>query len=62
MATATTADAHYLTCPQAADRLDVTRVTVWRWVRDERLPSVRVGRDYLIPTDEVERLSTERDN
>jgi excisionase family DNA binding protein len=34
---------HYLNVSQAAQLLGVSRVTIWRWVRDGRLPVSRLG-------------------
>lgn len=34
----------WLTVQQVADRLQVSRVTVWRWIRSGRLAGIRVGR------------------
>jgi len=45
----------------AALALGVSRVTIWRWIRDGRLPAVRLGhRTVQIPADAVARLATER--
>jgi excisionase family DNA binding protein len=34
----------WLTVQQVADHLQVSRVTVWRWIRSGRLSGIRVGR------------------
>ena len=34
----------WLTVQQVAERLQVSRVTVWRWIRAGRLSGLRVGR------------------
>lgn len=36
-------DRDYYTVPEAADLLNVSPSTVWRWVKAERLPAYRVG-------------------
>ncbi len=36
--------------------LGVNRVTVIRWIKQGRIKAVRVGREYMIPEDEVKRL------
>ena len=38
-----------LTIPQVAERLAVSTRTVWRMVKDGRLPSVRIGRAVRVP-------------
>ncbi len=36
--------APWLTVQQVAERFQVSRVTVWRWIRSGRLAGIRVGR------------------
>ena len=43
----------YLTPKETADTLKVDRVTVYRMVKDGRLPVVRVGRGLRIPASAV---------
>jgi len=31
-------------------------VTVWRWIRDDKIMAVRIGGRTLIPSQEIERL------
>lgn len=42
-----------LTVEQAADRLSVSRTTMFALIRDEVVPSVLVGRYRRIPADEL---------
>ncbi len=37
-----------LSIPEAATRLGVSRVRVWQWVNDARLPAVRLGKYWFI--------------
>ncbi len=37
-----------LSIPEAATRLGVSRVRVWHWVNDARLPAVRLGKYWFI--------------
>jgi excisionase family DNA binding protein len=47
----------YLSQTAFAEHLDVSRVTVWRWVRDGRVRSIRISPSIIrIPLTEVERL------
>lgn len=47
----------YLTIPEAADELGVAQSTVRRWIREERLPSYRLGdRRILVKRDDMEHL------
>jgi len=41
---------------KAAEMLRVSRVTVIRWIKRGRIKSVRVGKEFRIPEDEVRRL------
>src|SRR5215211_2116093 len=46
---------------EAAALLGVSRVSIWRWIRDGRLPVARPGhRTARIPGDDLERLLLER--
>lgn len=52
---AATASSYY-TVSQAAARLGVSRITIWRWVRDGYLPAMRLGpRTTRIKRDDIER-------
>jgi len=46
----------FLTVPEAARYLKVSEPTVWRWIRQGRLPSTKVGRLRRIPLAAIERL------
>ena len=41
-------DGPYLTVEEIADELRVSIPSVWRWIRDGRLPALKVGRRYLV--------------
>jgi excisionase family DNA binding protein len=45
-----------LTAVEAAAALHVSRRTILRWINSGRLPAWRGGRDWRIPTAEVERI------
>jgi excisionase family DNA binding protein len=48
---------------QAAARLGVSRVSVWRWIRDGRLPASRLGhRTTRIAREDLERFLQARDD
>src|SRR5438105_1212619 len=47
----------YYNIAQAAARLGVSRVSLWRWIRDGRLPVARLGhRTIRIRAEDLERL------
>lgn len=52
--------ARLLTCQEAADRLGLTRSTVWRWIEQRKLGSVKFGSSnraaVRVLESEVERL------
>ena len=37
-----------LSIPEAAAQLGVSRIRVWQWVHDQRLPAVRFGKYWFI--------------
>ncbi|MBN1629919.1 MAG: helix-turn-helix domain-containing protein [Thermoleophilia bacterium] len=43
----------YMTPKEVAERLKVDRITVYRMVKDGRLPVVRIGRGLRIPASAV---------
>ena len=45
-----------LSVPQVAERLNVTRACIRRWVLERRLAVVKVGRLIRIPASEIDRL------
>lgn len=49
----------FLRVPEVAEALHVTTATVQRWIREGRLPSVRLGRLVLVPHDAL-RILIER--
>ena len=45
-----------LSYKDAAKKLGITTMTLWRWVRDEKILAVKLGRYKFIPRSEIERL------
>jgi excisionase family DNA binding protein len=45
-----------LTARQVAQRLQLSRVTVWRRTKDGTLPVVRIGKSTRYPLEQIERL------
>ena len=45
-----------LTTGEAAERLGVTVQRVHQFIRDERLPARKLGRDYLIDEEDLKRI------
>lgn len=45
-----------LTVPEVAERLRVSEPTIRKLIVDGKLKAIRVGRQFRIPADEVERF------
>ena len=45
-----------LTKKQAAQYLGVSEVTIWHWVKADKLHAYRIGREVLIEKTELEKL------
>ena len=41
------------TCAQIADHYGVKVITVWDWIRQKKLPAIRIGREYRISEDDM---------
>lgn len=49
-----------LTAREAAQRLSLKEATVYRWIFDKKLRTVRIGtRSIRIPASEIDRIITE---
>ena len=46
----------FFTYAEAAKALGISKVSLWRWIRDGKLETYRIGREVLIEKTEVERL------
>lgn len=47
----------YLTIPQLAKILGVTRIAVYKKVKKGEIKSIRIGRNFAIPIEEAENIS-----
>ena len=50
----------YYILEDAAAQLQVTDVTVWRWIKSGKIKAEPLGRNVFIPKSEVEGLKRER--
>ncbi len=41
------------TCEEVADYFRVKVITVWDWIRKEKLPAIKLGRDYRIKEEDL---------
>ena len=39
---------HGLTIPELADKMGLTRIAIWRRVKNGQIPAVKIGRQYII--------------
>lgn len=49
----------FYSCEQIAERYDVKLSTVWAWIRSQRLPAVKVGKQYRVPADALTDFENE---
>lgn len=42
------------TCAEISSRYNVKIATVWDWIRNGRLPAVKVGKSYLVRMDDLQ--------
>lgn len=50
----------YLTCEQVAERYGVKVMTVWAWIREKKLPAIRIGKGYRIRPKDLEAFEAAR--
>ena len=48
--------AEFITTREAADRLGTTRQTIALYIRQQKIPAVRFGKEYRIPKEAFDRL------
>ncbi|HSL12456.1 MAG TPA: helix-turn-helix domain-containing protein [Actinomycetota bacterium] len=53
-------EARLLTVNEVADLLRVSRMTVYRMIKDGDMPAVRVGRGYRLREDDVDTYLSDR--
>lgn len=49
------------TCDQVAARYGVKKITVWEWIRNKKLPAIKLGRDYRIRENDLEAFEKARE-
>lgn len=52
--------AQLFTCNEVAERYRVKVITVWDWIRSGKLPAVKLGRDYRISEDDLQKFESDR--
>ncbi|MDD5094248.1 MAG: excisionase family DNA-binding protein [Dehalococcoidia bacterium] len=51
----------FLTVPQAAEVIGVSRITAWQWVKEGKIPALILGGKSLIPRATAEAFKRKRD-
>ena len=49
----------YLTVADVAKRLQVSNQTVWRWIKDGKLPAINISGQYRIAPDDLDKFLKE---
>ncbi len=49
-----------LTCEQVAERYGVKVTTVWAWIREKKLPAIRIGKGYRVKLEDLEAFEEAR--
>lgn len=49
-----------MTCEQVAERYGVKLITVWAWIREKKLPAIKIGKMYRIKPDDLIAFETAR--
>ena len=47
---------NFYSSTQVADKLNISRQTVFRKIKDGKIKAIKVGKNYKIPTTEVTRI------
>ncbi len=47
---------HFCSTAELAKKIGVSRITVFRWIKEGKLKAERIGRNYVISEDAVKRL------
>lgn len=48
----------FYSCEQVAERYAVKLTTVWSWIRNRKLPAVKIGKQYRIPEHALEAFES----
>lgn len=47
-------------CIDVAERYGVAVITVWDWIRKKKLSAIKIGRDYRVSEDDLQKFEDER--
>lgn len=48
------------TCQDLADRYGVELFTIWQWIRNKKLPAIKIGKEYRISEDDLNEFEESR--
>lgn len=48
------------TCEEVAERYSVKVITVWDWIRKNKLNAIKLGREYRVSEDDLIQFEEER--
>lgn len=48
------------TCEEVAKRYGVKKITVWEWIRNKRLPAIKIGKSYRISDSDLMEFESSR--
>ena len=48
------------TCEQIAERYQVKVITVWGWIRKKKLSAIKLGKNYRISAEDIQKFEEER--
>lgn len=48
------------TCDEVAERYKVKVITVWDWIRQQKLGALKIGREYRVSEEDLNAFETAR--
>lgn len=48
------------TCEQIAQRYGLEVFTIWQWIRNKKLPAMKIGKEYRISEDDLKTFEESR--
>jgi len=48
----------FFNCEEVAERYGVKLETVWAWIRDKKLPAIKIGKQYRVTLEDLEQFET----
>lgn len=48
------------TCEDIAERYGVKTLTVWAWIRDKKMPAIKVGKSYRVREEDIKAFEESR--